>query len=416
MTKRRKPSREAAASYAPVLNTALQATTSSVQAMHQAIAGKTFDSLQLVPGLSVPTRIVQGVHDAISQGVYALVRHGGGAALALAAGAERLSTDPDRQAQGKELAVRSALNAAMGDALAASGSPLAVRMGLFADGAPLEISPAELARMPARVCLFIHGLACDEQSWNLRSDAWGASAWAATLGLGKPIHYGALLQNELGIGAIYLRYNTGLAIDSNALQLTELLARLANAAPQVHEWVLVGHSMGGLVARAALELARGAGQAWTARAPMLICLGSPHQGAPLEKLGHITSAALGLSKLTQPLGRIANARSQGIKDLRHGLKGKTARGPAAAADGLSAAPLALRFIAATLGDEADSVMGPLIGKLFGDGLVMSSSASDEGLAGDVQRVEIKGLGHMALLNHPRVYAVLREWLGAPAPT
>ena len=43
MSKRRQPRDEAAASYAPVLNTALQATTSSVQAMHQAIAGKTFD-------------------------------------------------------------------------------------------------------------------------------------------------------------------------------------------------------------------------------------------------------------------------------------------------------------------------------------------------------------------------------------
>ena len=60
------------------------------------------------------------------------------------------------------------------------------------------------------------------------------------------------------------------------------------------------------------------------------------------------------------------------------------------------------------------MLGSLIGKLFGDGLVMAASASDEGLNGDVQRVEVKGIGHMALLNHPRVYAVLREWLGAPA--
>ena len=408
MPRRRKPlAEDSAASYAPVLGTALRATTSSVQAMHQAIAGKTFDSLQLVLGLSVPTRIVQGVHDAISQGVYAAVRHGGGAAFALAAGIERLTTDASREPKGKELSVRSALNGVMGDRLAASGSALAVQMGLFADGQPLVVSSAALAHLPKRVCLFIHGLACDEQSWNLRSDAWGASPWASRLPLGEPVRYGALLHEELGIESIYLRYNTGLAIDDNAQQLAALLAGLARAAPQVKQWLLVGHSMGGLVARAALEYGRAEGQAWTARAPMLICLGSPHQGAALEKIGHVASLALGVSKVTQPLGRIANARSQGVKDLRHGLMGRGA--PRALPPAL-----ALRFVSATLGDATDSVMGPMIGKLFGDGLVRASSASDEGLGGDVQRVEIKGIGHMALLNHPRVYAVLREWLGAPA--
>lgn len=412
MARRRKPPGEAAASYAPVLNSALQATTSSVQAMHQAIAGKTFDSLQLVPGLAVPTRIVQGVHDAISQGVYAAVRHGGGAAFALAAGVERMTTDSTRQPRGKELAVRSALNAVVGDRLAASGSPLAVQMNLIADGAPLEVSSAALAHLPARVCLFVHGLACDEQSWNLRNDAWGASPWATTLSLGAPIRYGSLLRAELGIDSIYLRYNTGLALDNNARQLAALLVQLAGAAPQVQEWTLVGHSMGGLVARAALESARNEGQAWAARMPMLICLGSPHQGAPLEKAGHLASMALGLSTVTQPLGRIANARSQGIQDLRHGLKGR--RPVAGGSDASTIQALALRFVSATLSDESDSLLGPLIGKLFGDGLVRAPSASDEGLDGDVQRVEVKGLGHMALLNHPRVYAVLREWLGAPA--
>ena len=413
MAGRRKPPGEGAASYAPVLNSALQATTASVQAMHQAIAGKTFDSLQLVPGLAVPTRIVQGVHDAISQGVYAAVRHGGGAAFALAADVERFTTDSSRQPQGKELAVRSALNAAVGDRLEASGSPLAVQMGLFADGNPLDVSKAALAHLPARVALFVHGLACDEQSWNLRSDAWGTSPWAGTLTPGAPIRYGALLHTELGIGSLYLRYNTGVAIEHNAQQLAALLTQVARAAPQVREWVLIGHSMGGLVARAALALARSERQAWAARAPMLVCLGSPHQGAPLEKIGHLTTAALGLSKVTRPLGRIANARSQGIKDLRQGLKGSSVA--ASSVHGAEPAPVALRFISATLGDASDSVMGPLIGKLFGDGLVMASSGSDEGLAGDVQRVEVQGIGHMALLNHPRVYAVLREWLGAPAP-
>jgi hypothetical protein len=77
----------------------------------------------------------------------------------------------------------------------------------------------------------------------------------------------------------------------------------------------------------------------------------------------------------------------------------------------AANPPALRLVFGTLGDEADAGMGSLIGKLLGDGLVRPGSASDAGLDGDVERVELAGLGHMSLLNHPRVYAALRRWLG-----
>jgi hypothetical protein len=54
----------------------------------------------------------------------------------------------------------------------------------------------------------------------------------------------------------------------------------------------------------------------------------------------------------------------------------------------------------------------MVGSVLGDGLVTTRSASDASLTGDVQRVELAGLGHMALLNHPRVYMLIREWLGA----
>jgi pimeloyl-ACP methyl ester carboxylesterase len=391
------------AGYAPVLNAGFQATASRVQEMHQAIAGKTFDGLLRVPGLSVPTRMVQSVHDAITQGVYAAVRHGGGAAMSLAAGAERLAADPARVPGAKEQAARSALNGVFGDSLVAAGSSLAVQMGLHAGGAPLALTAGSLGSLRPRVCVFIHGLACDEQSWRLRNEAWGDSAWAQALGADRSMNYGALLEHELGVSAIYLRYNSGLPIEANAQAFALLLERAAMAAPQVLDWQLIGHSMGGLIARRAHDVAAADGLVWPKRAPMIICLGSPHLGAPLEKIGHVANAALNVSKVTQPLGRIAGARSQGIKDLRHGLKGKAK----------SLAPPALRFVFATLGDESDTTMGPLIGKMLGDGLVMASSAADHDASGDVQRVEVAGLGHMGLLNHPRVYALIRRWLGAP---
>jgi pimeloyl-ACP methyl ester carboxylesterase len=419
------PTALAEAAYAPALNAGLQATASRVQEMHEAIAGKTFDNLLRVPGLSAPTRLVQAVHDAITQGVYAAVRHGGAAALTLAAGAERRASDPTRTPGGKEQSLRSALNGAVGDALAASGNPLAVQMSLHrsspAKGQALLLQPDALASLRSRVCVFIHGLACDEGSWSLRTAAWAGSPWERMLPVDGASSYGDLLEREplpasisAPVSAVWLRYNTGLPIEANAQQFAALLGDLLRAAPQVHDLVLVGHSMGGLVARRALAIAADDALPWAACVTMVICLGSPHQGAGLAKLGEIASAMLMSTEVTRPLGRIANARSQGVKDLRHGLGGAAAGSPQTAA---STVPL--RLVYATLGDAKDAdgtPGGALLGKLFGDGLVHAASAADDGLTGDVQRVEITGLGHMGLLGDPRVYAQICRWLGAPELT
>ena len=397
------------AGYAPVVKAGVAATVKTVQDMHHAISDTAFDGLQRVPGLAAPTRLVQGVHDAITQGVYAAVRHGSGALMSMAGAAERMTTDASGPAQGRELALRSALNGVFGDALAQAGSSLSVRMGFVQDGAPLPLTAQGLAGLRARVCVFIHGLACDEQSWRRPSAAWQGSAWEQALPPGTQVDYGALLAHEADASALYLRYNTGLPVADNARELADQLEQLVAAAPaSVREMVLVGHSMGGLVARGACELAAADTLAWLGRVRLLVCLGTPHQGAMLEQWGHLTSLALGLSKVTAPLARVANARSQGIKDLRHGLRAKGSRQTP-----LPPPALGLRFITARLGDESDSLMGSFVGKAFGDGLVMPHSAADEGLVGDVQRVELAGLGHMALLNHPRVYEQLRVWLAEP---
>ena len=400
-----------AAGYAPAFNAGFKATTDSVQEMHAAIASKTFDTLLRLPGLGVPTRIVQVVHDAITQGVYAAVRHGGSAAVSIAGGAERLATDPDRVPGSKEQALRSALNGVFGDALAASANPLAIQMGLHAGGRQLALAPASLEFLNARVVVFIHGLACDERSWGGRAAGWDGSAWSGAAPAGAAWQYGTLLERELPVSSIYLRYNTGLAIDANAKGLAAMLEQLLAAAPQVSEIVLIGHSMGGLVARRAHAMASAAGLAWPQRTPMLICLGSPHEGAPLEQLGALATAALGLSDTTRPLARMAGARSTGIKDLRRGLKRK-ATAPAVTDAAPPHAP-ALKLVFGSLGGDDASAIGTLVASVLGDGLVQTSSASASELQGDVERCAVPGLGHMALLSHPRVYTLIRRWLGAP---
>lgn len=380
------------AAYAPSLQAAAKAVTTRVQEMHSAISDKTFRAVQAVPGLSAPAGLVQRAHDAIAGGVYAAVRGGATAVMRVAAEAERAFADPTRPAEGRELTLRSALNAAAGDALAEAHSPLAVDMTLYARGDPLDdATPAEVwARLGPCVAVFIHGLACDERSWQLFAQAWPAEAAAE----GAP-HYGALLEREFSFEPLYLRYNTGLPLGDNAAGLAARLDRLAAHAPQVREIVLIGHSMGGLVAR--LACAQAVGSAWLARVRCLVCLGSPLRGAPLEKLGHFVAAALGVSDVTRPLQTLADTRSQGVKDLRRGLVEPTPPGPP------------LRLVAGSLKPES-TLAGHVVRRVLGDGLVTVRSALDAREAGDVQRAEVPGLGHMALLNHPRVYALLRQWL------
>ena len=345
----------------------------------------------------------------------------------MAAEGERLASGADHRAGPREQMLRSALNGAFGDTLAATGSALAATMTLFDAHGPLSFAalPSPAAELGARVCVFVHGLACDEMSWQIRADAWSTSPWATTLPEGVAIRYGALLEQESGCTALYLRYNSGLAIDANAAQLAQLLDDLARAAPQIESWVLVGHSMGGLVAREAHAQACEQRLAWARRVKMIVCLGTPHQGAPLAKVGHTVAAALALSEVTLPLARLADARSRGIKDLRKGRTGVRdfARGSAAARPSFAgdtfAAP-ALRLVYGRLGDGESGGAESWVGSVLGDGLVHAASASDtsrsvaDAQAADIERVELPGLGHMALLNHPRVYALIRDWLIAPA--
>lgn len=62
-----------------------------------------------------------------------------------------------------------------------------------------------------------------------------------------------------------------------------------------------------------------------------------------------------------------------------------------------------------------TVAPPLLGRLAGDHLVRSKSAAGIGKSRHIpfateQGLTLTGLNHFDLLNHPRVYAKLREWL------
>lgn len=382
--------------YSDAARVAVQETTARVQEMHRAIAGKSFDVLTRIPVISGPAAFAQAMHDAIAGGVYAAIHHGTGGVLGAAALIERTLPEGDGPPSRAASTIRSALNAAFGDHLDGSNNVLAIAMGIYVDGReiPLDSTSLRTAFPDAghRLCVFIHGLAFDEHCWKCLPGDNGATT----------IDFGSQLQAESAFGhtPLYLRYNTGLPIADNGTRLAILLEQLVATWPEpVEELLLIGHSMGGLIARNACEQAAASGLVWPQLTRMLICLGSPHLGSPWEKLGHAAHTALQLSDITAPLGKIAAARSQGIKDLRHG--------PGANTDD-PAAPhgIALRFLGSTLTDDIDHPLA----EWFGDGLVTLGSATTHPIAGNVKSTRLGGIGHMALVTEPRVYAQIETWL------
>jgi pimeloyl-ACP methyl ester carboxylesterase len=385
--------------YSQAAKTVVQETTLRVKEMHGVIANKSFNILQKIPLISGPATLVQSAHDAITAGVYAAIHHGTGGLLGAAALLEKHTTGyapgepPGRLASG----LRSALNGAFGDHLAASNNMLAINMAIHVDGAPVALDADSLdvafPHAGKRLCVFIHGLSCDEHCWE--SDAAAAKS---------EINFGQQLHAEFGYAPLYLRYNTGLPIADNGAQLAVLLEELLEAWPQPDgELLIIGHSMGGLIALGACEQAAAEDMAWPQSMSMMICLGSPNLGSPVERLGHLATSMLHLSKTTAPLGKVAAARSQGIKDLRHG--------PGAPRKAPAHHHVAFRFLGGSLAEDLDNPFG----EFFGDGLVTLGSATTHEIEGDVLSAKLGNIGHMALTNDVRVYRQVREWVGALPP-
>ena len=379
--------------YSQAAKTAVQQTAARVREMHGAIAGQTFGVLKKVPVISTPARLIERAHDGISALVYQAIQHSA-AASASAAGLyeqQRLQQRPEKPQSRLASALQGALNGVFGDHLQSDNNRLAIDMILRLHGRSLLADAASLREAfpgaGGRVCLFLHGLCCDEHCW--QPDPKRA----------EQIDLVSHLEQALGCHALYLRYNSGLPITENGRQLAQLLQQLVENWPEPDlELVIIGHSMGGLVARSAIEQAAAAGLGWPFATHMLVSIGTPYDGSPVERVGEAITRALGASDLTAPLGRLAASRSQGIQDLRQGP------GPAREVPGHG--HIAYRFIASSL---AEDVTHPLA-SVFGDGLVPLASASGHALDGDVQVAQLGGLGHMGLLTDARVLALLLAWL------
>jgi pimeloyl-ACP methyl ester carboxylesterase len=299
----------------------------------------------------------------------------------------------------------SAVNGTHGDYLARTGNPLAISMSLRHQGRPVSVTcPQDILGQAAgtaltgKLLVLAHGLCMNDLRWNREG-----------------FDHGAALADEFGYTPLYLRYNSGRRVGENGREFAALLEALVAHWPcPVEELTIIGHSMGGLVARSACHYGGQQGHAWLGHLRRLVFLGTPHHGSPVERGSRGLLTVMDLSPYSAPLTRIGKSVSAGIQDLRHGAV-KTE------GNGFARLPRNVRCYAAaaTLGARRSL----LADRLVGDGLVPLDSA----LGRHPDRSRALGLpparrwigyemGHLELLHRPEVYSQLRAWLQEPVGT
>ena len=359
-----------------------------VEAMHAAIARP---DLGLRGAAAARTDGITGLVYRSIRGVTRLTGAGLDAVLS------RQEVEYERTSAGRE-AVIAALNGVLGDHLAATANPLSIPMRLHHAGQPLALEMAALSRgfpeAGGKLLILVHGLCMNDLQWTRGGH-----------------DHGAMLGEALGYTPLYLHYNTGLSIADNGQRFDALLEALHAAWPvPIDDITLIGHSMGGLVARNACQHAARGQKRWLGALRHLVCMGSPHHGAPLERGGRWIDVLLGATPFASPLARVGQLRSAGITDLRHGID-------AMSAEQIAPLPRGVRCYA--MAATTASRRSALHDRWIGDGLVPLASAlghdSDPARAiGFAKRRQWIGYGmhHLDLLDHPDVANRLLRWLRA----
>ncbi len=381
---------------------AVAGVTGIVEDMHRNIA-----AASPVVG-TAPTGSARGISGFVYRAVRGVARGVGlGIDLALAplpgllAGAG--ASSPRREA------ILAAANGIWGQHLVETGNPLAIPMSLRRDGRPLQLDAgplaAEFGAAPGRLLILVHGLCMNDLQWCRDGH-----------------DHGIELARDPGCVPLYLHYNSGRHISANGRELAHVLERLLRAWPgRVEELAILGHSMGGLVARSACHYAHAAGCAWPGRLRHLAFLGTPHHGAPLERAGNWADILVGLSPYTVPFTRLGKARSAGIKDLRRGsLLDEDWRGRPGddAGDPRTPVPLPAEVRCYAVAATRNA---PRRGRRRdGDGLVPVDSAL--GRHADLARclpippdrqLVVEGIDHFGLLASRQVCDRLRNWFARP---
>jgi len=259
--------------------------------------------------------------------------------------------------------------------------------------------------------VFVHGWCMTERSWS-RPPRDGESVGP----------YGARLDSDLGFTPVYLRYNTGLHISDNGKSLAAQIDQLQALWPvPVEEIALIGHSMGGLVVRSACHYGTQQQHGWPDAVGHVVCLGSPHLGADVEKGVNAASWALARLPETEGLASFLNARSSGTKDLRYGALLEEDWSEGDPDEFLRDRCHEVPFLPGAVYHFVATSAGPwAVGVILGDHLVRPHSASGAGRSRQVpfelaHGLTLTGLHHFDLLNHAAIYEKLHDWLSQSTP-
>ena len=379
--------------------------TDLVEALHARIA---HTPLRLGgPAGGAVGRVTGRVYRAIRRVTRAV---GGGLDAVLARLVPLVGEVPDTPARE---ALVAALNGVLGDYLADTGNPLAIPMRFRHDGAALDLARGALAarfpRPSSTLVVTVHGLCLNDRHWSRAGH-----------------DHGAALARDLDAAVVSLHYNSGLHVSTNGREFAASLEALVAAWPvAVARLVVVGHSMGGLLARSAAHYGALAGHRWRGVLESLVFLGTPHHGSPLERGGHAVDVFLDAVPFAAPFARLGRVRSAGITDMRHGsvvdddwkdrdrfARRGVVRHPIPLPPGVACHAIAGSLAATVTADNR---------RVRGDGIVTVASAL--GLHRNprfdlaipaTHRFIAASTGHLALLASAAVYARMREWLVRPA--
>jgi pimeloyl-ACP methyl ester carboxylesterase len=379
----------------------------TIRDMHQAVADRVFGATRAVGG-----RVPESLHDATVTSIYGAIsgflRLSSGAVRSLAT--RGVGRPVESSARGRRIVA--AVNGLIGDELRMLDDPQAIVMAVRKDGADVPVTGWQVGEAfregTSHLVVFLHGLCESDESWSLGERVHGST-------------YASRVLDHTDGTPVTIRYNTGLHVSENGKHLDVLMEQLTEAWPvPVTRITLVGHSMGGLVARAATNHSTASGRTWHHLVRDVVCLGTPHTGAALEKVAHMGSRLLRFWPESRPFSAILDSRSAGIVDLRHGYITRDEwEGQDLTAqwglDRIAAAPLPhaeYHFVASTLGASERHPLSSVLGDL----LVHVSSATGVGRTGPVvdgARFEyIPSAHHFALLNHPQIGDWIVEWLNS----
>jgi len=382
------------------------AVTSIVEGVHQSVW-----STMGFPAADTPGK-TRGITGSVYRTIHAVTRITGKSANAVIAGMQTLYEPAESNDSGnsRKQTLLAALNGVMGDQLVADNSPFAGSMTLRYRGEALNHqSMQQVPGAANKLVLLVHGLCMNDlQHHALHNE--------------HPIEHGETLASELGYQPIYLRYNSGLHISQNGSELSAQLEQLVHCWPEaIEELSVVAYSMGGLVIRSALHQARQQGLNWPDRIRNIVFLGTPHHGAPMERIGNWLDVILDSTPYTKPFTALGQLRSAGITDLRYGSvlhedwQGhcRFHRKP----DDRQVVPLPEFVNCYTVAGTKADKRSLLADRVIGDGIVPLRSAlgqhddSSRTLAfAELSQWIAYGTSHLELLSSPEVSKQVVHWL------